>query len=712
VKSFISKVAIAVSSVILLVTGIAPSFADTPSAAQAIYASLDDKTAPIVLPRTTKATTWTVTLDDPTLAKVSGLTLTLLKPGVTKMIFVPAANGPYAGHSREALLRITPGAPVFSAWTPLSTNLINGSFVITPPRSSSDGSWLYSIANGGGIATVNGKTIALLDGGVVTINATQLATKDWLQGTTNTTLTINAITPVIGSFNNATIAKDAISSFALNPPSSTSPGTWSYFVTDQAIASVTGNIVTPHAIGVTTVTAKQQPAGGYSSAKATMTLTITGAAATVGTLAPITYALGSTPGNILTVTNPQSNSTGPWIYKVADPAIATVAGNTLTILKAGITTITATQSAMNNYNASAPQTVPLTITAQPTYVALPNKSQVVGDPNIVIVPPTSTSRGAWTLMSSDPTIVSIAGNTLTIVGTGTATITLTQAASDYWLAGSTSFMVSVAGLIPTIGVLTPISLSVGQTPVTITNPTSNSTGTWNYFSSDPSVVKVVANTVAGLKVGTAIISAVQMPAGKYGQSNTIQETVTVVATPTPSPTPTPKVTPSPTPTPKVTPSPTPTPKVTPSSTPTPKVTPSPTPKVTPSPTPKPTPTPTPKVTPSPTPTPKPTPTPTPTPKPTPTPTPTPKPTPTPTPTPKPTPKVKTALPTPTEAVVPLVKATLVGRKLTITVTGGRIVATINGAPAKIGVNTMPVGNDLVIAEFDGKVIYSKIFAVK
>jgi hypothetical protein len=80
--------------------------------------------------------------------------------------------------------------------------------------------------------------------------------------------------------------------------------------------------------------------------------------------------------------------------------------------------------------------------------------------------------------------------------------------------------------------------------------------------------------------------------------------------------------------------------------------------------------------------------------------------------PKPTPKVKTALPTPTEAVVPLVKATLVGRKLTITVTGGRIVATINGAPAKIGVNTMPVGNDLVIAEFDGKVIYSKIFAVK
>jgi hypothetical protein len=63
-------------------------------------------------------------------------------------------------------------------------------------------------------------------------------------------------------------------------------------------------------------------------------------------------------------------------------------------------------------------------------------------------------------------------------------------------------------------------------------------------------------------------------------------------------------------------------------------------------------------------------------------------------------------------VVPLVKAKLVGRNLTITVTGGKVVATINGAPARIGANIMPVGNDLVIAEFNGKVIYSKIFTVK
>ena len=37
---------------------------------------------------------------------------------------------------------------------------------------------------------------------------------------------------------------------------------------------------------------------------------------------------------------------------------------------------------------------------------------------------------------------------------------------------------------------------------------------------------------------------------------------------------------------------------------------------------------------------------------------------------------------------------------------------INGAIAKVGANPLATGNDLVIIEFDSKVIYSRVFAIK
>jgi hypothetical protein len=91
---------------------------------------------------------------------------------------------------------------------------------------------------------------------------------------------------------------------------------------------------------------------------------------------------------------------------------------------------------------------------------------------------------------------------------------------------------------------------------------------------------------------------------------------------------------------------------------------------------------------------------------------TPKVTPTPSPvvTPKVTPKAKHKAKK--TAVVPVVKASLAGRTLTVTAKGGKVTVMINGAAAKVGKNKMPVGNDLVIIEFGSKVIYSKVFSVK
>jgi hypothetical protein len=98
---------------------------------------------------------------------------------------------------------------------------------------------------------------------------------------------------------------------------------------------------------------------------------------------------------------------------------------------------------------------------------------------------------------------------------------------------------------PTLGAFAPFEISAGEKLTTPKAPLSNSAGKWIYSSSDPKVVAVIDNVITGVAVGTATISAYQQPAGKYGQSNTLQATVTVkAAAVVVAPTPTPKPSPS------------------------------------------------------------------------------------------------------------------------------------------------------------------------
>ena len=608
-----------------------------------ISVSIDQQTVTVTPPTSNSPGSWTITLDNPALATINGLTLTLHAVGAGQLTFTQAAAGGYNSVSRSTVFRVNPGTPVLGSWAPLTTPLTAGTFKITPPTSSSTGTWIYTlsnnVSNGYTLATIAGNVVTLLDAGTVTINATEAATSTYSSATTTNTLLITALKPTVGAFSDVTISRDSVTSFNLKVPTSTSPGVWIFTSSLPSVASVSGNIVTPNNVGTTVITAHQVPAAGFQSTTLTMNLTITATPPTVGSLAAINYTLGSTPSNTLSLVAPTSNSTGNWIYTVADPTIATVLGNTLTILKGGSTTISAKQNPSGNFGFSSVVTAPLTVNQLAPIPTLPNLNQVVGDPTIQITPPTTASPGAWSLTSSDPSIASATGLSIAIGNAGSATLTLTQAPSGTWLTNSTSFTVSVAGLVPTIGALAPISVNLGAL-VTIVNPTSNSSGTWSYSTGNSAIAKVVNGQLVPVAVGTTTISGVQRAAGKYGQSNTVQSTVTIkpspVVTPTPTPTPTPTVKPTPTPTVK----------------------------------------------------------------------------PTPTPTAKPTPTVKPK-PTPTkEPVVPIVSAKAVGRSIVVSAKNGVVIIHINGRIGKVGKNAVTPGNDLVVIEFQSRVIYSKVFAIK
>ena len=510
----------------------------------------DQGTTTLVPPTSNSPGVWTATVADPTIATVKGLVVTVLKAGTTGITYTQAASGAFSSVSRVSRLIVEKGTPKFGTWNPVTATLLSRTLKLTPPTSTSVAAWSYKTADSK-IATVSGDTLTFLDAGTTTITATQSATTNWLGGEVSTTLTVTSLPKTLGTFTNITIAKDSVSTLNLIEPTSNSSGSWTFSVADSTVATLVGKVLTPKKIGTTTITARQAAFGGYGSSTLTMTLTILGATTSIGEFKDVTYNQSPTTANTFTIIAPTSNSPAAWVFSSSDTSIATITSTQNTgvvkVYKPGRSTITASQAVSGNYSAAS-KTMTLTVSAAPTYLALEDLQKVVGDAAQTILPPTSTSAGAWTYTSSDPAVVSISGQKLNFGNAGSAVITMTQAANDFWLSGSTTFKVTILGTTPTIGTLAPVKVEVGQTLAAITNPVSNSTGKWKYSITDSAIAKVVNNAIVGVAVGTTTIIATQLPGGKYGQSNSVQSTLTVVAaTVKPTPTPTPSASASPKP---------------------------------------------------------------------------------------------------------------------------------------------------------------------
>ena len=515
-------------------------------------AKFDQGTTTLKPPTSNSPGAWSVTVSDPTIATAKGLVVTILKAGTTGLTYTQAASGAFSSVSRVSRLIVEKATPKIGTWAPISATLVSGTAKITPPISSAIAPWSYRSSNSQ-IATVSSDVLTFLDAGTVTITGTQSSSLNWLGGEASTTLSITSLPKILGTFTDITIAKDSVSTLNLVEPTSSSPGAWSFTIANSSVASLSGKVLTPVNIGTTTITARQAASSGYGSSTLTMTLTILGATAAVGEFKDVTYTKSASTSNTLSVFAPTSSSPGSWSFASSDPSIAeiTTAGTlgNITVFKPGKTTITASQAVSGNYGAAS-KTMVLTVNSVPTYATVEDLQKVVGDTDQTILPPTSVSAGAWTYTSSDPAVVSITGQKLNFGDAGTAVITLTQGASDFWLSGSTTFKVTVLGTTPTVGNLSPVKVEVGQSLTSIVNPISNSAGKWKYSVTDPSIAKVVNNAIVGVAIGTTTIIATQSPGGKFGQSNSVQATLTVVAaTPKPTPTPsasaTPKATPKP-----------------------------------------------------------------------------------------------------------------------------------------------------------------------
>ena len=154
-------------------------------------------------------------------------------------------------------------------------------------------------------------------------------------------------------------------------------------------------------------------------------------------------------------------------------------------------------------------------------------SKNFGDAPFTPAYPTSNSLGAFTYTSSATSVATVNATTgvVTIVAAGTATIRATQAAAGVYKSGyvEASLVVTINLIAPTFGSFTlPTDIQVYQNQTItrqLTPPTSTSTGTFSYTSSNTAVATITNNAgvysiniIAG---GYTVITATQAASGIY-----------------------------------------------------------------------------------------------------------------------------------------------------------------------------------------------------
>ena len=150
-----------------------------------------------------------------------------------------------------------------------------------------------------------------------------------------------------------------------------------------------------------------------------------------------------------------------------------------------------------------------------------------GDPSFNLINPVSdNSGGAFTYTINNTNIATISGNTVTILGAGTTSITATQAAYGIYTSKTVTVLFTVSVIPPTLTNFIIQKKEFNDISFNLTDPSSNSIGTFTYVSSNTSVATISGRLVTIRGIGTTTIFARQETYGNYG-STTISTVFTV-----------------------------------------------------------------------------------------------------------------------------------------------------------------------------------------
>ena len=375
--------------------------------------------------------------------------------------------------------------------------------------------------------TARGETPSTVQTRNAALPTTTVARSVTAAGATPTTV-VAVVKPTLANFR-VTAKTFGDEAFTLDPPDSNSPGGFRYSSSrpDVATVNATTGRVTIVGAGTTTITATQAGVRGFEAGTITATLTVAKAKPTIAETKDVSKTFGDDP---FTLKDPTSNSTGDITYSSNNEDVVKQSKTTgrWVIGGAGRATITVSQAATDDFLAG---TDTFTVTVRKGTPDLKAPSDIAKsflDADFDLPRPTSESKGAFTFTSSDANVVSITGTKASIKSAGTVTITASQAATDDWVAASTTFKVVVSTKAPSLTDFADVSKTFGDDAFTLAAPKSNSPGSVSYKSSDEKVVTVGEKDgrVAIVGAGTATITASQAASGGFS-SGSISAKVTI-----------------------------------------------------------------------------------------------------------------------------------------------------------------------------------------
>ena len=464
----------------------------------------------IIPPSSNRDGAFTYTSSDTAVATITGNMVTLVGAGSSTITATQTGTNNYTSESITATLQVNQGIPVLTNFAVPTKTFGSAAFTITPPSSISDGAFTY-ISSNALVATVAENVVTIVGTGNVTITATQASTTNYISGTISAPFVVTRSSPTITNFS---IPEKSFGNapFTITPPTSNGVGVFTYTSSNDAVATIVRDVITIVGIGTSTITASQATTANYTSGTITTTFTVNQATAVLTNFSIPTKTIGDAT---FTMVPPTTNSDGALTYTSSDLSVATIEGSTVTIVGAGTSTITATQASTTNF-ASGTTTALLTVNRIPTLLtdfSVPVKT--FGDVAFALAPPTSSREGAFTYTSSNTSVATIDGDTVTIVGGGNTTITALQSSTAIYRSATISALFQVNQLKTVITDFSVPAKIIGEEAFTLVPPTTNSDGAFTYTSSNPAVATIDGDVVTIVGLGDTTIKAVQASTANY-----------------------------------------------------------------------------------------------------------------------------------------------------------------------------------------------------
>ncbi len=463
-----------------------------------------DASFALVPPSSTGNGDFTYTSSNAAVATIAGNVVTIVGGGSSTITAVQASTTNYTSASITALFQVTSSTTVLTNFSAVSKTFGNAPFALVPPTSNRDGAFTYTSSDIK-VATIAENMVTIVGAGTSTITAVQTSNANYSAATTTATLTVNKGTPVI-TFTMPT-KEMGKPNFTIADISSNSNGAFTYTSSNATIATIVKDVVTIKGIGTSTITATQAMTANFVAGTATASFVVSLVSPTIINFnIPATKTVGDATFKI---TAPKSNSTGAFTFTSSNTAVATILKGVVTIVGAGTTTISAAQPSTKSYG---PGTVISTLTVNKRTAVLSRFSitkKILGTAPFAIAPPTTNSNGLFTYTSSNPSVATIVGNMVTIVGIGSSTITASQEATTNFTSGTISTTLIASLPIPEVGALEITNKSLTNPTFTIVDPTkpNNNTGTWTYTSSDTTKATINGNSVILFQTGIVTITA-------------------------------------------------------------------------------------------------------------------------------------------------------------------------------------------------------------